>query len=60
MRNPVAWLFVSLAYAFASDRDYRDAERVARLAAAMRADRACWAPGAPCDRQAEWRLAVKR
>jgi hypothetical protein len=49
-----------LAYAFVSERDYRDAELVALKAAAISADRTCWAPEAHCDRAADWRLAANR
>jgi hypothetical protein len=52
MHNTVALLLIALAYAFASERDYQDAERVATQVAAIRADRTSWAPEATCDRAA--------
>lgn len=60
MRNTVVLLFMLLAYAFASERDYRDAELVSLQAAAISADRTCWTPEAHCDRGGEWRLLANR
>jgi hypothetical protein len=60
MRNTVVLLLIALAYAFASERDYRDAELVSTQMAAIRADRACLAPEAHCDRAVDWRLAQNR
>ena len=60
MRNTIVLLFMFLAYAFVSERDYRDAELVSLQAAAISADRTCWVPEADCDRAGEWRLAANR
>ena len=60
MRNTVVLLLIALAYAFASERDYQDAELVATQTAAIRADRACLALQAYCDRAVDWRLAQNR
>jgi hypothetical protein len=60
MRNTVVLLLLALAYAFASERDYRDAELVATQTRAIRMDRACWAPEAHSDRTVDWRLAQNR
>jgi hypothetical protein len=57
MRNTVVLLLIVLAYAFASERDYQDAELVATAMVASRAERACWAAPAQCDRVADGLLA---
>ena len=60
MRHTVVLLLIAVAYAFASERDYRDAELVATQMAASSVDRACWAAPAHCNRAAAWRLAANR
>jgi hypothetical protein len=60
MRNTVVLWLIAVAYAFASERDYQDAELVAAQATALSADRACLAALAHCDRVADGRLAENR
>lgn len=60
MRNTVVLLLIVLVYAFASERDYQDAELVATAMAASRAERGYWAALAQCDRAADGLLAANR
>jgi len=60
MRPTVVLLWLAVAYAFASERDYQDAELVATAMVASRAERGCWAAPAQCDRAADGRLAANR
>jgi hypothetical protein len=60
MRPTVVLWLIAVAYAFASERDYQDAELVATEMAASRAERVCLVSPAHCDRGADGLLAANR
>jgi len=60
MRNAILFLLMALAYAFASERDYQDAELLNTQAGAISVDRACLTAPAVCDVEPGWKLAQNR